>query len=110
MAQLVTEELARLKSLKTISQPQWSDYEAEKAEPSTIVYRAAANVSGLSENYIAFGNPDSSERPALGLVAEERRGYDPFGKGEAIPTAPVRPIPEDEEEGAVRPPKRRKKS
>ncbi len=60
MARLVTEELARLGSEKTISQPQWSEYEAEKAEPSTIVYRAVAHVSGVDESQIAFGDGEAT--------------------------------------------------
>jgi len=65
MAQLVTQELAKLKSPKTISQPQWSDYEAEKAEPSTIVYRAVSRVSGLPEAYLAFGaNAEAVANPS----------------------------------------------
>jgi hypothetical protein len=63
MADLVTDELTRLGSDKTISQPQWSDYEAEKAEPSTIVYRATANVSGLDERFIAFGDIAANAMP-----------------------------------------------
>ena len=68
MAQLVTEQLATLGSLKTISQPQWSEYEAEKSEPSTIVYRATSIVSGLPEAWIAFG--DQSPAPRAAAVEE----------------------------------------
>jgi hypothetical protein len=75
MAQLVTAELARLGSDKTISQPQWSDYESEKGEPSTIVYRATANVSGTDERFIAFGDvvANALPNPELdrGLTLEE---------------------------------------
>lgn len=56
MARFVTLQLAKLGSSKTVSQPQWSDYEAEKSEPSGIVYRAAYQISGLTEGYLAFGN------------------------------------------------------
>lgn len=55
MARLVTTRLGELGSEKTVSQPQWSNYESESDEPSAIVYRATADVSGVSESYIAFG-------------------------------------------------------
>lgn len=55
MAKLVTTRLGELGSEKTVSQPQWSNYESESDEPSAIVYRATADVSGISESYIAFG-------------------------------------------------------
>lgn len=79
MAQLVTEELGKLDSDKTVSQPQWSQYEAENDEPSLIVYRAVERVSGLPESYIAFGKTD------------EETGKSPNSPGlaEAIPETPA---------------------
>lgn len=51
MAVLVAKELGR-----ALHQTQWARYESGESEPPLAIIRAAANVSGLSEAYIAFGN------------------------------------------------------
>lgn len=63
MAALVSEELKRMDAKKangetvTVSQSAWSDYEAERSEPSLIVVRATSRVSGLAEPDILFPQP-----------------------------------------------------
>lgn len=50
MADLVSKELGR-----SIQQTQWGRYESEENEPPLDVIRAAAKVSELAPEYIAFG-------------------------------------------------------
>jgi transcriptional regulator with XRE-family HTH domain len=50
MAELVSEQLGRI-----IHQTQWSNYELAVSEPPFDVVAAAAQLSGLTEAYIAFG-------------------------------------------------------
>lgn len=93
MAELVTAELKRLGSDKTVSQSAWSDYESEESEPSFLIIQATANVAGMLPPEVAYGSaldrlyelapdptrdyklteggPDSDRARAERLVAEE---------------------------------------
>lgn len=104
MARLVTEELAQMGADKTVSQTVWGKYEAETVEPSTIVFRAVARVSGLSESYIAFGNESANaqtETSATPRAAELPTTLAPTKSG--LPLGPmVRPDEKKEEKKGTR--------
>lgn len=54
-------------------QAQWSDYERDKTEPSLAVIRAAAQLSGLTPGYIAFGAEANTTMSIEEALATGRR-------------------------------------
>ena len=73
MAQLVSAELKRMGSDKTVSQSAWSDYEAETSEPAFAIVRATSRVCGLPESEIAFPAGSGAEELRYMTVDDLKR-------------------------------------
>jgi transcriptional regulator with XRE-family HTH domain len=78
---------------QSLWQAQWSSYERGESEPSLVVIRAAAALSGLEPGYLAFG--DSDAEPTV---------TEPVGD----PVARPGPDPDRQRRGAAPPTKRRR--
>ena len=58
MAELVGKELGR-----KLHQTTWSDYEAGETEPPLPVLRAVAAISGVSRDWLTYGDPEPEAMP-----------------------------------------------